>query len=109
MKERLIGLFLLICGVVLGYLCIYQPLQSAWNGAPSLSISLKGAIFAPIGLIGLMYLVLGPSTTAIMGTKDRPKPLAYAIMIGCLLLGIGIYFWLRATLAAHGYEFDGLF
>lgn len=74
-----------------------------------MSVSLKGAILAPIGLIGLMYLVLGPRATAIMGTREKPTPAAYAIMIGAVLLGLGLYVWLRSALEAHGYDFHGRF
>jgi hypothetical protein len=109
MKERMIGAVLLISGGMLGYLCVYKPLESAWSGAPEVSLSLKGAIFAPLALIGLTYLVLGQHATSIMGTREKPKPAAYAITIGVLLLGIVLYFWLRSTLQAHGYDFQGRF
>ncbi len=109
MKERVIGLVLLISGGLLGYLCVYEPLESARNGAPTVSVSLKGAILAPIGLIGLMYLVLGPRATAIMGTREKPTPAAYGILIGAVLLGLGLYVWLRWALEAHGYDFQSQF
>ncbi len=109
MKERIIGVVLLISGGLLGYLCVYEPLASARSGAPTVSVSLKGAILAPIGLIGLMYLVLGPRASAIMGTREKPKPAAYVILIGAVLLGLGLYVWLRSALEAHGYDFQGQF
>ncbi|OWK36104.1 hypothetical protein [Fimbriiglobus ruber] len=109
MKERVIGVLMLIGGGVLSYLCIYQPLESAWRGEPSVSVSLKGAILAPLGLIGLMYIVLGERANAVMGTREKPTPAAYAIGIGAVLLGVGIYFWLRSTLQDHGYDFQGRF
>jgi hypothetical protein len=109
MKERVIGLVMLLGGAVLGYLCIYQPLEAAWSGAPKVSVSLKGAILAPIGLVGLLYLVLGPRATAVMGTREKPTPAAYIIVAGAALLGLGIYLWLRSTLQAHGYDFQGGF
>jgi hypothetical protein len=106
-KERVIGVVLLISGGVLGYFCVYQPLESAWRGAPTVSVSLKGAILAPLSLIGLMYLVLGQRASTIMGTREKPKPTAYPITFGAVLLGIGLYVWLRSTLQAHGYDFQG--
>ncbi len=107
MKERLIGVVLLLCGGAIVYLCIYQPLHAAWSGEPTVSIFLKGAILAPMTLIGLMYLALGPRATSIMGTREKPTPAAYGIVIGVLLLGVGIYIWLRTTLEALGYDFQG--
>lgn len=109
MKERMIGVVLLISGSVLGYLCVYQPLQSAWSGAPTVSVSLKGAILAPMCLIGLMYLALGSRVIPIMGTREKPTLAAYAIGIGLVLLGVGLYVWLRSTLQAHGYDSQGRF
>ena len=109
MKERVIGVVLILSGGLLAYLCVYLPLESAWKGEPSVSVSLKGAILAPFSLVGLMYLVLGPRASTIMGTREKPTPAAYAIGIGAVLLGVGLYVWLRSTLEAHGYDFQGQF
>jgi hypothetical protein len=56
-----------------------------------------------------MYLVLGQRASTIMGTREKPTPTAYAISIGAILLGFGLYLWLRFTLEAHGYDFEGRF
>ncbi len=109
MKERVAGVMMLLAGAVLSYLCIYRPLESAWNGKPEVSISLKGVFLVPVGLIGLLYLVLGPRVTAVLGTREEPKPAAYVLGIGFVALGIGLYFWLRSTLQAYGYDFQGRF
>jgi hypothetical protein len=109
MKERVGGVVMIIFGALLGYLCIYQPIESARNGEASVSISLKGALLAPIGLLGLMYLVLGSRVTAIMGTRQERKPASYVIVVGIILLGIGTYIWLRTTLQSYGYDFQGRF
>ncbi len=109
MKERVIGVVLLLCGGLLAYLCIYLPLESAWRGAPEVSVSLKGAILAPISLIGLMYLVLGQRAGTIMGTREKPTTAAYVFGFGAALLGLALYVWLRATLQDHGYDFQGRF
>ena len=77
------------------------------NSLPSVSISLKGAILVPVGLIGLLYLVLGSRVEAIMGTREKPTTAAYVIGIGAVLAGIGLYIWVRSTLQAHGYDFQG--
>ena len=107
MKERGIGVILLVAGGLLGFLCVYLPLASALRGAPTVSVSLKGAILAPISFIGLMYLGMGQRATAIMGTREKPTPAAYFIGTGAVLLGLGLYIWLRSTLQAHGYDFQG--
>ncbi len=51
MKERVVGVLLIGVGLLLGYLCVYEPLESAKAGAAKVSVSLKGSIFAPIGLV----------------------------------------------------------
>lgn len=109
MKERLLGVVLLILGGGLGYFCVYQPLEAAWSGSPTVSVSLKGAILTPFCLIGLMYLALGSRVTQIMGTREKPTTVAYVIAVVAVLLGIGLYIWLRSTLQAHGYDFQGRF
>jgi hypothetical protein len=106
-KERLMGLVSLISFGLVAYLCVYKPLESASSGAPTVSIPLKGVILVPIGLIGLMYVVLGPRATTVMGTRKRPRPAAWMISFGVLLLGIGLYLCLRSTIEAHGYRFKG--
>jgi len=110
MKERLLGVVLLVCGGGLGYLCVYEPLESARSEAPSVSVTLKGAILTPpLVLIGLLYLALGSRATEVMGTREKPTPAAYAIVLGAMVLGFGLYFWLRSALEAHGYDFGGRF
>jgi hypothetical protein len=107
MKERLIGLVLIVIGGMLCYLCVYQPLDSAWRGEPTVSVSLKGALLAPLCLIGFLYLAMGERVTSIMGTREHPTTAAKVIAVGAILIGIGLYFWLRTTLQNHGYDFQG--
>jgi hypothetical protein len=56
-----------------------------------------------------LYVILGPRATAIMGTRERPSAAGYVSGIGAVLLGLALYFWLRAALEAHGYDFQGRF
>jgi hypothetical protein len=111
MKERMIGVVLIVSGGLLTYFCVYQPLASARSGAPEVYVSIKGSLLAPLGPLGLMYLVLGPQASVIMGTRDRqkPNPAAYILGIGVILLGIGLYLWVRSALQAYGYDFHGQF
>ena len=82
MKERVVGVLLIGVGLLLGYLCVYEPLESAKAGAAKVSVSLKGSIFAPIGLVRLMYLAAGSRAATIMGThrrKPTPRPMPSAL------------------------------
>jgi hypothetical protein len=47
MKERALGAVMLLGGILLGYLCVYQPLASARRGDPKVSVSLKGQSSPP--------------------------------------------------------------
>ena len=60
-------------------------------------------------IVGLIYLTMGERATILMGTRQKPTTAAYVISIAGLLLGIGIYVWLRSTLQDHGYDFQGRF
>ncbi|HEY2911599.1 MAG TPA: hypothetical protein VGI99_15210 [Gemmataceae bacterium] len=109
MKERVIGIVILFGGCLLAYVCAYLPLQDAQSGAESVSVSLKGAIIAPLGLIGLLYIAMGENVVNVMGTREKPKPAAYAICAVLALLGFGLYMLLRSKLEALGYDFHGKF
>ncbi len=104
MRERAIGAFLLAVGALLGYLCVYQPLEAAERQADSVSFSLKGAVLCPIAVVmGAIYLLMGQHATTIFGTRDEPKPAVWVIGIALAAAGFGLYFWLKAALAAKGY------
>jgi hypothetical protein len=106
MKERLIGLVLLVVGAVLGYFCVYEPLEAAGRQAAEVSLEMKGAILFPLAVgMGLAYLILGSAATAVFGTREKPSVLAYVSAIVLVLLGVGLYFWLQFTLEAQGYQF----
>jgi hypothetical protein len=109
MRERLLGFFLLAVGAFAAYFCIYEPLEASAQNAEKVSVSLKGSILCPIFLVlGLLYAILGPWATKIMGTREEPKPLAWVLGLGLLGAGILLYVWLRITLQNRGYEFHGL-
>jgi hypothetical protein len=90
MKERLNGLFVLFAGVLLGYISVYQPLESARQGAPTVRVSLMWVFPLPLALIGVTYLALGPRATEFMGTRENRKPSTLALVIGLLLVGVGL-------------------
>jgi hypothetical protein len=82
-------------------------LQKARRGEPEVSVSIKGAIIAPLTLIGIPYLLLGSRVVSFMGTREKPTTLAYLSGIALALVGVGIYVWLRTTLQSYGYDFHG--
>ena len=106
MRERLIGLVMLIAGGVLAYTCVYSPLEAAKNQEASISISLKGAILCPIALVfGLLYVGLGEHAKNVLGTRQEPHPAVWVLAVLMLAAGLGLYFWLKTTLESHGYNF----
>jgi len=106
MKERALGGFMLFVGLVLAYLCVYSPLASAAQQEASVSVSLKGAILCPLSVVlGLVYLVMGPSVTNIFGTREQPTAAAYVLAIALLAIGVLLYFGIRSRLEDAGYKF----
>src|SRR5258708_455428 len=107
MRQRLLGLAMLVIGGVLAYFCIYSPMEAAARQAPSVSLSLKGAILCPLMLVmGLIYLPVGEHVVAFFGTRQAPKPAAWVLGILLLVAGGILYWWLRTSLTAAGYQFN---
>jgi hypothetical protein len=70
---------------------------------------MRNPFICPMALgVGFVYLVLGDRVTSVLGTPREPEPAAW--VLGLVLLGIGIalYFWLRSSLEASGYQFNGI-
>jgi protein-S-isoprenylcysteine O-methyltransferase Ste14 len=106
MKQRLLGLFLLGVGGLLAYLCVYSPLEAARQHEEKVSLSLKGALLCPIGVIfGVFYLVYGKSTEELLGTRQRPKGAVYLLAIIAVGAGLLLYCWINSQLEQAGYEF----
>jgi hypothetical protein len=104
--QRIGGLLLLLAGAVLSYTCVYQPLAAAARQEKEISVSLKGAILCPLAVgLGLAYLVLGKSAKAVFGTREKPSPLVYVVGVLLVLVGLGLYAYLRSALEAKGYQF----
>jgi hypothetical protein len=106
MRERLIGLGLLVGGLVLSYLCVYEPLQAAARNDPKVSLSLKGALLCPgLVLYGLAMFLFGNSITAFLGTREKPTLATWVCAFAVLALGFILYQWLKSTLESSGYAF----
>jgi hypothetical protein len=105
-RERLIGLVMLLGGAVLAYLCVYDPLRAAARGDENVSLSLKGAILCPLVLVmGAAYVILGRRATTLFGTRERPSPAMWVVGVVLLLAGLGLYFYLKSVIEAQGYQF----
>ena len=106
MSQRLIGVVLLLLGAALTYLCIIDPLQAADRRDDKISLFMKGSTLCPVLLgFGIAYCLLGSRVTSLFGTREQPKPLAYVVGIALVVVGFGLYFWLKAALEAKGYQF----
>src|SRR5260221_5734179 len=82
LSERGIGVFALVgCGV-LTYLSIISPLVAASRHEESVSLSLKGAVVAPVLLaIGLINVLMGDRAAQILGRRQKPSALGWVIYI----------------------------
>jgi hypothetical protein len=106
MRERLVGAVMLLAGAALSYWSVYEPLEAAARGDPTVSFSMKGAVLCPLAVVmGLAYLVLGSRATTVYGTREAPKPAVWVCAVVLALAGFGLYFWLRTALEAKGYQF----
>jgi hypothetical protein len=101
------GLFLFLLGVVIAYLAVYSPLKGATDGAPEVSVSMKGAFIVPLLVgYGLVFTLLGPRAGALFGgwrPGEKPTLLGWALLLLLLGAGVGLYFWLVAALRGYGY------
>jgi hypothetical protein len=69
---RGMGVVIFAGGAGITYLCIVRPLLAAARHEPSVSLSLKGVVFAPIVLgLGAFYIALGPRAPRIMAQESR--------------------------------------
>jgi hypothetical protein len=105
-KERLVGLVMLLAGAVLAYFSVYDPLQAAARQEEKVSLSLKGAIICPLALVmGAAYLILGQRAKAVFGTREHPTTALWVCAVLLLVTGLGLYLYLRSVIEAQGYQF----
>ena len=104
LSERGIGVFALIgCGV-LSYLSVIAPLVAASRHEESVTLSLKGAVVAPVLLaIGFINVCMGDRASKILGRRQKPSALGWVIYIVTFSLGILLYQWLKSRLRESGY------
>jgi len=94
-KQRLVGLVMLLAGGLLGYLSVYSPLEAARNHEEKVSLSLKGAMLCPLGVIlGLFCLVYGES-------GDYGSSLATAIRARGAANGVTLSFGPRTVMTEY--------
>lgn len=104
LSERGIGVLALVgCGI-LTYLSIISPLVAASRHEESVSLSLKGAVVAPVLFaIGLINVVMGDRAAQILGRRQKPSALGWVIYIVTFGIGILLYQWLKIRLREYGY------
>ena len=106
MKNRLIGLVLFLAGAVLAYFCIYLPLAEAAHHEKSVSLSLKGVILCPIGVVfGFFYMIMGDRAKELFGERKSPTPFSWICGIGLIAAGFLAYWAVKSSLEQSGYKF----
>ena len=105
--ARPIGAGLTVLAIVLGYLCIYTPIQEATQGAESVSVSFKGALVAVIiAVLGPAYLIGGGRFVEIIWPPPGPWGFTnYAVLTITVAVVAGVFFGLRHYLGTLGYSF----
>ena len=108
MKVRLVSLFILLLGLVIGYVAIYSPLHTAQAGLQDVSVSMKGVVVTPgfllVGLCGLIFAPAGALTPAEASGKKANIVMAALFGLGCVA-GAFVHHWLMGQLGALGYSF----
>jgi hypothetical protein len=105
-SERGIGIFMVICSGVLGYLSVVLPLQEAARHEEEISITVKAVAFVPALFgVGLMLIFSGKKSGEIFGTRERPSPLGIIVCVVMAVVGILLYEWLKSRLRGYGYDF----
>jgi hypothetical protein len=105
-QLRWLGMFMLIAGGVLAYLCIILPLLEASRHEEDVSISRKGVMLAPaLSVLGLVLLLMGNERAGQMfGTREKPTVVGLIICIVTAGIGFLVYEWLKSRLRAYGYS-----
>jgi hypothetical protein len=105
-RPRVTGFILLGLGILLGWLCVWDPLNDAADHAQSVSISLKGILLVPLLLItGSLYAFAPAFAVKTLGTPQERKPAAWIVAIPLLLLGGLLYYLVKRKLEEYGYQF----
>ena len=103
---RGLGVVIFAGGAVIAYFSIVRPLLAAARHEPSVSLSLKGVVFAPIVLgLGVFFIALGPQATRIMAQESKPTPMGWLFFALVCAVGFGLYLWLKSVLRGYGYAF----
>jgi hypothetical protein len=105
--ARLVGGFLILAGLGLAYICIYQPMQDAETGAAKVDVSIMGALVAVISLaLGPGYLIGGRRFVELIWPPPGPWRLgSYLMFVAVLALGGAIFWGFRTYLINRGYDF----
>jgi Na+-driven multidrug efflux pump len=105
LTERGIGILALVGAGVLAYFFIAAPLLAAARHDRHIDFSMKAACFTPLLLaLGVIYTIFGDSTARFLGPRHRPSALGYVFYIFFFMLGVGLYFWMKAFLRSQGYQ-----
>ena len=105
-KARIAGALMVAGGAVLGKITVWDVLQSAKSGAPSVNYNVKGVILAGVfPVLGAILLVTGArGKQALAADFKSANPLQIISLIVALGSGITLLFWLRSQLADTGFD-----
>lgn len=106
--ARKIGAFALLVGAFLLYLCVYQPLQDAENGASTVTgMSGKGTMAGVVAaLFGVALLIGGePVKQFLNPPPDKSKVPSVIVSIVLVSAGFGVYYLVKSHVESLGYVF----
>jgi hypothetical protein len=105
LPDRAFGVVMLIVGGLFGYWGVVEPLLAVARRARNVSHPYEATVATPPVLaFALLYLVLGPRATRLLGMKrgQHPTKVAWLIVVVFLAIGIVLDQWLEARLKLGG-------
>jgi hypothetical protein len=101
--QRLFGACFAAAGLALCYFFDVMPYQQMLAGADEVDLGLKRAIIGPLlFLIGIGQGASAPVWFGRTGQKFSVRSIGLTIVM--LAISFGVYWWLDAQFAAHGYS-----
>ena len=104
-RSVLIGSFLILLGLVLGYFFIYRKVEQMKLQA-DITYSMKGMLLVSFSIVfGIFYLIFTPAGAG--AWKDltaKEKPFFIGALVLSALVFAGLAYWFNTQLIAYGYN-----
>jgi hypothetical protein len=102
---RLLGFFLILCGLSCGFLGIYLPISEAMRNAYQVSVFYKAVFLFPLFIgFGLIYFIFGLNATWVIGERDYPTIFGWVFIISLIICGFLANHCVSLYISSLGYS-----